>query len=171
MFTLSQLGPYRIERTEDYEYAEASGKSYCEMIRVRGSISDPPGFTTPSHLYKYSETELSLYMKDKKNLWRPLGKLLDKKINISDEEIDFIFPVEMFPEVAKIVPFVRKALRKNPMTNAERTAMNEKLAKARAKRLWGMKQNDANLHSSMPEGNITPPTLEDMKTDNEMAIT
>ena len=156
MFTLSQLGPYRIEKTEEYDFAETTGKSYCEMIRVKGSISDPPCFTTQSHLYKFSDTELALYMKDKKNLWRPLGKLLDKKINISDEEMDFIFPVEMFPKVAKIVPFVRKALRKNPMTNAERAAMNEKLAKARANRLWGMGQNKPESHSTMPQGVIIP---------------
>ncbi len=105
-FELKQLGPYRIERTEDYDYAE--DKSYAEMIRVRVSKPKPPIFMGPSHLYKYSESELALYIKDHKNLWRALGKLLREDIDIADEEIILIFQVSRFPEVAKIVPFVSK---------------------------------------------------------------
>ena len=150
MLTLSQLGPYRIEKTEEYDYAETSGKSYCEMIRVRGSASDPPYFTTQSHLYKYSETHVGLYLKDKKNLWRPLGKLLNVKIDISDEEMDFIFPIEMFPKVAEIVPFIRKKMRKTPLSKEER----ERASHLREKRTDIMKQNNPTPHSTMPEGNI-----------------
>ena len=106
IFELKQFGPYRIERTEDYDYAE--DKNYAEMIRVRGSKPKPQVFTVPSHLYKFSETELALYLKDKKNLWSLIGKLLNEDIDISDDEIILRFQVSRFPEVAKIVPFVRK---------------------------------------------------------------
>ena len=105
-FDLKRLGPYRIERAGDYDQAE--DKSYAEMIRVRGSKPKPQVFMVPSNLYKYSESELALYLKDKKNLWRALGKLLGEDIDIADEEIILIFQVSRFPEVAKIVPFVSK---------------------------------------------------------------
>ena len=105
-FELKQLGPYRIERTGDYDYTE--DKSYAEMIRVRGSKPKPPIFMVPSHLYKYSESELALYMKDRKNLWRALGKLLNVDVDVSDEEIILRFPVSKFRDVARIVPFMRK---------------------------------------------------------------
>ena len=163
-FELKQLGPYRIERTEDYDYAEASGKSYCEMIRVKGSVSDPPEFTTQSHLYKYGEDELGLYMKDKKNLWRPLGKLLDKEIDISDLETDFIFSVEMFPKVAEIVPFIRKKIRKTPLSHEER----ERISHLREKRKDIIEKNNPKLHPSIPSGDIIPP---DMETEHERMIT
>ena len=105
-FELKNLGPYRIERTEDYDQCPFD-KSYCELIRVKGSRPGP-SFNVVSHVYKYSETELALYMKDKKNLWRDLGKLLNEDIDIADEEIVLRFPISKFPEVAKIVPFVKK---------------------------------------------------------------
>jgi hypothetical protein len=159
MFTLSQLGPYRIERTEEYDYIETSDKSYAEMIRVKGSISDPPEFTTPSHLYKYSETELGLYLKDKKNQWRPLGTLLNKTIYISDEEMDFIFPVEMFPKVAAIVTFIRKRgpRKLSPEAIAQRDAMNAN------RHTDKVNQKEPNLHSSVHEGVIIPDGLEGTK--------
>ncbi|MCL4323551.1 MAG: hypothetical protein M1498_03815 [Candidatus Thermoplasmatota archaeon] len=128
-FELKCLGPYRVERTEDYDDAETSRKSYCEMIRVKGSLSDSPCFKVPSHLYKFSESELVLYMKDKKNLWRSLGNLLNQDIDISDPEIDFMFPVEMFPKVAKIVSFVRKRKRKTPMSDQERESRRKHMQK------------------------------------------
>ena len=105
-FELKQLGPYRIERTEDYDYAE--DKSYAEMIRVRGSSVKPPVFSVVSHLYKFSNSELALYLKDHKNLWRPLGKLLGEDIDIADDEIILRFPISKFRDVDGIVPFVRK---------------------------------------------------------------
>ena len=166
--TLSQLGPYRVEKTEEYDFAEISGKSYCEMIRVRGSISDPPGFTTPSHLYKYSETHVGLYLKDKKNLWRPLGKLLDKKIDISDQEMDFIFPVELFSEVAKIVPFIRK---RGLSGNSELAIEIGRATQFKKNERHKVEQTEPNSHSTMPHGVITRDGFEDVKTDNETAIT
>lgn len=118
-FTLSQLGPYRIERTEDYPECPDGDKSYCEIIRVRGSKARTPAFMIPSHLYKYSETELCLYMKDKKNLWNALGKLLKEDIDISDNEVVLRFPVSKFKEIAIIVPFIRKKTRKTPLSELE----------------------------------------------------
>ncbi len=106
-FQLKTLGPYRIEKAEEYAPG-GSESSYAEIIRVRGSSPDPPCFMVPSHLFKHSESELGLYLKERKNLWRALGKLLNVKIDISDGEIMLHFPVSLFPEVAGIVPFVRK---------------------------------------------------------------
>lgn len=105
-FSLQSLGSYCIEKTEDYDFSD--DKTFVEMIRVKGSESEPPYFTVPSHLYKYSETELGLYLKDHKNLWRPLGNLLNIKIHISNQELDVRFPISMFPKVSEIVPFVKK---------------------------------------------------------------
>ena len=124
-FELKKLGPYRIERTEDYDQCPFD-KSYCELIRVRGSRVNPSVFSVVSHLYKYSETEVALYMKDKKNLWRDLGKLLNEDIDISDEEIILRFPIKMFPEVVEIVPLVKKRGQVN---------LSEHEKKERAKRL------------------------------------
>ena len=140
-FELKQLGTYRIERTDEY-IPGCLDNSYAEMIRVKGSKSEPPFFMVPSHLYKYSETELALYLKNRKNLWRPLGKLLNQNVDISDEEIILRFPIGMFSEMAKIVPFVRKAIRKNPMSEVERLAMINQLSMAREQRLRGMNEND-----------------------------
>ena len=106
-FQLKTLGPYRIERSED-NIPGAQDNSYAEMIRVRGSKPEPPYFMVPSHLYKYSEYDLGLYLFERKNLWRELGKLLEIKIDISDREIMVNFPISLFPDVAKIVPFVKK---------------------------------------------------------------
>ena len=154
MLTLSQLGPFKIEPTEDYQFATTDeDRSYCEMIRIRGSPSDPPGFAMPSHLYKISDQKLAIYAKDKKNLWRPLGKLLNVQVVVSDEEMDFIFPVEMFSEVAKIVPLVMKRGRhEGTLTREERERGKANLSKYRKEK---MKQNNPALHSSLPHGIIT----------------
>jgi len=106
-FRLGMLGPYRVERTEEY-IPWGSDNSYAEMIRVRRSRANPPVFMVPSHLYKYSETEMGLYLKDRKNLWRPLGRIVDQTIDISDAELMIHFPIARFADIARIVPFVRK---------------------------------------------------------------
>ena len=106
-FNLNELGSFRIERSEEYG-DDPSAKPYCEIIKVKGSKPKPPYFTVPSHLYKYSETEPALYLKDKKNLWRPLGKLLNEDIDISDSEVILRFPIRKFKEISRIVPFVKK---------------------------------------------------------------
>ena len=106
-FQLKSLGAYRIERSDEY-IPGSSDNSYAEMIRVRGPKPKPPYFLVPSHIYKYSESEIGFYLNDRKNLWRALGKQLKVKIDISDREIMVNFPISLFPDVAKIVPFVKK---------------------------------------------------------------
>ncbi len=109
MFKLKDLGRYKIDRTEDYEWAKSSGEdlSYYEMLRVKGSKTEKC-FNVPSNLYKYSNDELALYLKDHKNYWRPLSKLLNQALDINDEEITLKFPVNKFSDVSKIVKFVMK---------------------------------------------------------------
>ena len=108
-FRLSNLGKYKIDRTEDYGWAKTTGEdlTYYEMIRVKGSTPEPC-FTVPSHLYKYGESTLAIYLKDHKNYWRPLSRLLGQEIDISDDEALFKFPIEKFQDVSKIVKFVMK---------------------------------------------------------------
>ncbi|MCL4332043.1 MAG: hypothetical protein M1162_00790 [Candidatus Thermoplasmatota archaeon] len=136
---LRKLGPYRIERTEDYDGAE--DKSYAEMIRVKGSGVEKPSFMVVSHLYKYSETELALFLKDKKNLWRALGKLLNEDIDITDEEIILRFPVEMFSKVASMVPLVKKRGQVN---------LSEDEKKERATRLNVARKNTSKIEQIDP---------------------
>jgi len=121
-FWLRDLGSqYKIERTEDWEDCEGDEKSYGEMIRVKDSKpvyrrgKDPrtgkPNriYYMPSHLYKYSEKELGLYMKDHRNLWPKLAEITGENFNGFDhDEEDFIFPIEKFPEIAKLVQFCEK---------------------------------------------------------------
>jgi hypothetical protein len=125
-FQLKQLGPFRIEKSEDR--GNDPDSSYSEMIRVKGSKPNPPSFTVPSHLYKHSEKEIGLYMKDHKNTWRTLKKILNEDIDISDTEIMVHFPISMFPKIAEIVPFVKKrgSGRFSPEASAKRDTMNAK---------------------------------------------
>ena len=126
-FQLKTLGPYRIERSED-NIPGAQDNSYAEMIRVKGSRPKPPYFMVPSHLYKYSESNMGLYLFERKNLWRELGKLLKVKIDISDREVMVNFPISLFPDVAKIVPFVKKrgSQKLPPEAIVKRDALNVK---------------------------------------------
>jgi len=121
-FWLRNLGSqYKIERTEDWEDCEGDEKSYGEMIRVKDSkpvfrkginaLTVKPNriYYMPSHLYKYSETELGLYLKDHKSIWPKLAKITGEKYGKFDPvEEDFIFPIEKFPEVAKLIQFRQK---------------------------------------------------------------
>ncbi len=109
MFELKDLGKYKIDKTEDYEWAKSTGEdlSYYEMIRIKGSKPEKY-FNVPSNLYKYSDNELALYLKDHKNYWRPLSELLNQKIDINDEEAVFKFSLDKFDDVSKIVKFVMK---------------------------------------------------------------
>lgn len=116
--SLGNLGSFRIERTEDYDICPFD-KSYCELIRVKGSKPEP-SYNVVSHLYKYSENELALYLKDHKNYWKQLGDLLNEDIDISENELILKFPVSKFKEISRIVPFVRKKTRKKPMSDQER---------------------------------------------------
>ncbi len=125
-FELKQLGPYRIERSEEYGECPDGDRTCCELIRVRGSSVKLPVFSVVSHLYKFSNSELALYLKDKKNLWRPLGKLLNEEVGIADEEIILRFPISKFRDVARIVPFMRKrgSGKLSPELIARRDALN-----------------------------------------------
>lgn len=161
-FQLKSLGPYRIERTEEY-IPGAQENSYAEMIRIRGSKPEPPVFMVPSHLYKYSESELGLYLKERKNLWRELGVLLGVEIDIHDNELMVNFPISMFPKVSEIVPFVRKTLRKNPLTEEEKRKMVLNLHRKRGPATVGMKQNDMNFNESASDGDSIP-TLDNFAT-------
>ena len=154
-FQLKTLGPYRIERSEEY-VPGAQDNSYEEMIRIRGSKPEPPVFMVPSHLYKYSDYELGLYLKERKNLWRELGVLLDVEIDIHGQELMINFPISMFSKVSEIVPFVRKALRKNPLTEEEKRKMVLNLHRERSSMTGGMRKNDPNFNESAPDGNSIP---------------
>ena len=126
---LNQLGKFKIERTADYEDARKDGLdlSYYTMIRVRGS-KPSPCYAVPSNLFKYSEDELGLYLKDHKLYWKKLGKLLGVDVEISDNESVFVFPVTMFNEVAKIVKFLKSKARNTPMSQNERKNAAARLA-------------------------------------------
>ena len=137
-FTLSQLGQYRIERTEEYDLCPFD-KSYCELIRVKGSKSEP-SYNVVSHVYKYGENELALYLKDHKNYWKQLGDLLNEDIDISENELILKFPVSKFKEISRIVPFVRKKTRKTTLSDREL----ERASHLREHRKDIMKQKEPN---------------------------
>ena len=151
-FQLKSLGPYRIERTDDY-VPGAQDNSYAEIIRVGRSKPEPQYFMLPSHLYKYSETQLGLYFKDHKNLWRKLGKLISVEIDIHSEELMVDFPISMFPKVSGIVPFVRKrgSGTLSPETIAMRDALNAR------RHTDKMRQNGGIFEIKEPDGNSMPP--------------
>jgi len=142
-FWLKDLGSqYKIERTEDWEDSEGYERSYTEMIRVKDSEPikhkgrDPLTgrlnkiHYMPSHLYKYSETELCLYMKDHKSIWAQLAEITGEQFNEFDrDEEDFIFPIEKFPEIAKLIQFRQK----RKTSESERERLRENMAKVRAK--------------------------------------
>jgi len=121
-FWIKDLGSqYKIEKTEDWETCQGDEKSYAEMIRVKDSkpvyrkgINPLTGepiriYYMPSHLYKYSETEVGLYLKDRKSVWPQLAKITEEEYGKFDpDEEDFIFPIEKFPEVAKLIQFCQK---------------------------------------------------------------
>jgi len=153
-FQLSRLGPFRVERSEEY-IPGGLDNSYAEMIRVRGSKADPPIFMVPSHLYKYSETELGLYLKELKNRWRPLGRILDQRFDISGAELMIHFPISKFSEVAGIVPFVRKRTRIKPMTEDERRRATLNLNQYHQRRWNIMKENDSKLKDNELSNVIT----------------
>ena len=144
-FWLIDLGPqYKVERTEDWENCQGDEKSYGEMIRVRDSkpvyrqgkdpLTGKPNriYYMPSHLYKYSEKELGLYMKDHKDLWPRLAEITKEDFGQFDtDEEDFIFPIDKFPEIAKLVQFREK----RKISEEEMKRLRENMAKVRAKRL------------------------------------
>lgn len=149
-FQLKRMGPFRIEKSEEY-ISGGQDNSYAEMVRVKGSKPGLPPFTVPSHLFKHSETELGLYLHDRKNLWRSLAKILGLKIEISDHEIMVHFPISLFPKIAEIVPFVKKRSRKTPLTDQER----KRASRLRSYRKDIMRQNDTKTGLMDMRGPIT----------------
>jgi hypothetical protein len=162
-FNLRNLGTYRVEKTEDYD--NDPDRSWGEMIRIKGSKAKPPGFPTPSHLYKYSENAAALYMKDHKALWTTLKKMGFK--DIDGEEIDkidvetvILILLSRFNEVAAIVPFIRNALRKNPLSEEDRKELTSRLGKNMINSPKRIEKYNVNFNSSIPKGNSIPPTLD-----------
>jgi len=170
-FWLKDLGSqYKIERTEDWEDSEGYEKSYSEIIRVKDS--EPVKhkgrnpltkklnkiYYMPSHLYKYSETELGLYMKDHKSIWAQLAEITGEQFNEFDrDEEDFIFPIEKFPEIAKLVQFREK----RKISESERERLRKNMAKVRAKlsksknKISGNSRGSLNTNSSgKTSGNV-----------------
>ena len=137
---LKDLGTFRIERTHDYDEYPFD-KTYCELVRVKGSKPEP-SFQVVSHIYKYSETELALYLKDHKNLWRELGKLLNEDIDISDDELLLTFPVSKFRDISRVIPFVKKR-GKTDLTEEEKAERTSRLMVAR-KNTRKIEQNEPN---------------------------
>ena len=106
MTNLNDLGPYKIEKAVDYGLLE--DHSLEAIIKVRRSRPNPPFFPSGSYLFKYSDKDLGLYLKDRKNAWRDLSRILGINIDIHELEIILVFPVSMFHDVSKVIPFRRK---------------------------------------------------------------
>jgi len=116
-FWLKDLGSqFKIEKTEDWDHCDGDKKSYGEMIRVKGSkpVNRRGIYFMPSHLYKYSEDKLALYLKDHKKAWLKISEIIGENFKdfATDEEV-FIFPIEKFTEVAKLIPFRQKRIPNN----------------------------------------------------------
>ena len=106
MTNLTDLGPYKVEKAIDYGLLE--DRSYEQVIKVKRSHPDPPFFPVESHLFKYSDNELGLYLKDRKNGWRDLSRILGTDIDIHEPEIILIFPGSKFKEISRVIPFRKK---------------------------------------------------------------
>ena len=143
---LSDLGKYKIEKTDDYDLARRDGLdlSYYEMIRVRGSKPER-NFKIPSNVSKYSNNELLLYLKDHKRYWAQISKILDQKIDKDSEEAVFIFPYKEFYKIDKILHFVRKRSRHTEMNVNERKKARSNMEKINEKRRHIIENSNANL--------------------------
>ena len=132
---LSDLGKYRIYKDQDYDEAKEDGEdlTFYEYIKVKDSQPEK-GFPIPSHVSKYSSTELSLYLKDHRRSWKKISKLLDQPVYMDAEEAEFRFPYEKFWEIDKILHFVRKRERKSPMNENEKQKARLNIEKVNQKR-------------------------------------
>ncbi len=133
-FRLSNLGKYKIDRTEDYKWAKSTGEdlTYYEMIRVKGSMPSRY-FTVPSHLYKYGEKTLALYLKDHRRLWPQIARLLGQEIDLSTEEVVCKFPMDRYNDVAKIIKLVRSSSHKSALSDEQRNKGIEAMKEYRKK--------------------------------------
>ena len=139
---LSDLGKYKVEKTEDYEVARQDGMdlSYYEYIRVKGTSSP-----NPSCISKYSDTQLILYMKDHKKTWKSMAKLLRQDVDMSADEVVFIFSYREFYRVDSIVHFVRKRIRHKEMNENEREKARVNINKVNQKRRHIIENSAENL--------------------------
>ena len=117
MTDLNDLGPYKVEKAIDYGLLD--DHSWETIIKVKRSHPDPPFFPSESYLFKYSDHELGLYLKDRKNAWKDLSRILHVDIDIHEPEIILVFPVSMFQEIARVIPF-RKKRGSATMTDAQK---------------------------------------------------
>ena len=106
MTDLNDLGPYKVEKAIDFGLLE--DRSYELIVKVKRSNPGPLFFPVESHLFKYSDNELGLYLKDRKNAWRDLSRILGVDIDIHDQEIILVFPLSKFKEISKVIPFRKK---------------------------------------------------------------
>ncbi len=143
---LSDLGKYRIEKTDDYDLARRDGLdlSYYEMIRVRGSKPEM-NFKIPSNISKYSNNELLLYLKDHKRYWRQISKMLNQEIDMDSDEAIFILSFKEFYKIDKILHFVRKRSRRTEMNENERKKARSNMEKINEKRRHIIENSNANL--------------------------
>ena len=139
MTDLRDLGPYKIEKAIDYGLLE--DRSLETIIKVKRSHPDPPFFPVESHLFKFSDRELGLYLKDRKNAWRDLSKILRIDIDIHEPEVILIFPVSMFKEIAMVIPF-RKKRGSATMTDAQKHDRILRLKTSRNGMQKGSRLND-----------------------------
>lgn len=154
-FQLKSLGPYRVERTEDP--GDHGDRSYSEIIRVKGSGPSPPGFLIPSHIYKYSESHIAIYLKDHKNAWRDLSRMLGQNIDISDEEIILTFPLSRFQDVAGVIPLIHKRGRsRGSLSPEERVRAMRNLSRKSSNKIEQIKPN---LIQTLHGGSITLDTF------------
>ena len=144
---LSDLGKYKIEKTDDYDISKKEGEdlSYHEMIRVKGSTPEKC-FTVPSHLYKYGRNTLRLYLKDHKSSWKKISKILNQEIDMHSEEAEFTFDYTKFDEISKILPFVRKKTRKTPMNSYEREKARLNIQKINSNKRHIIKNFNSNFN-------------------------
>ena len=143
---LEDLGKYKVEKTADYDLARRDGidVSFYEMIRVRGSKPEK-FFPAPSHVSKYSNNELLLYLKDHKRYWPQISKILDQKIDKDSEEAVFIFNYQRFYQIDKILHFVRKRARNTEMNGNEREKAKLNIQKVNQKRRHIIENSNVNL--------------------------
>ena len=146
---LSDLGKYKVEKSDDYDLAREEGLdvSFYEMIRVKGSKPES-NFGNPSHISKYSSTDLFLYLKDHKSSWKKISKILNQDIDMDAEEAVFIFPYQKFYEIDKIIHFVRKRERKTPMNDNERQKASLNIQKVNQKRRHIIENFNQNLNEN-----------------------
>lgn len=168
VFWLGDLGPeFKIEKTEDWQDCRGSEKSYGQMIRAkrsrdiyRNETCPITGLThdqhyMPSNLYKYSETQLGLYLKDHQRIWKDIAWITGEDFSQGFDwhEEDFIFPISKFSEVKAILDFRTK----RRVTEEQKEELRERIKEARLSRLEvqtkNPNKNDVSLNTNLQSSN------------------